>query len=232
LELEEMDQGTIGIANCGRSCLVGKLVADRIIRKDAIKSTLIRGWKPTGMTVFKVLGDNLFWWNLNMCGKSRVLEGRHWVFEGDLFSVEDFNGTIKPMKMEFENASFWIHMFHLPLACMSETMGVQIGSSVVLVEEVEIEEDGIGWSEYLRVRIRLDLSKPLARGRVLKLNGEPSWIAFQYERLPKFCFQCGVIHHGVTGCLGRQRSSSQEVNCIVSDLSLSSAKGIFLNFSF
>jgi hypothetical protein len=46
--------------------------------------------------------------------------------------------------MAFEDASFWVRMFHLPLACMCETMGVQIRSSVRLVEEVKTEEDGIG----------------------------------------------------------------------------------------
>lgn len=105
-------------------------------------------------------------------------------------------------KMEFEKASFWVRMFNLPLACMSETIGLHIGSSVGTVEDVETEEDGVGWVEYLRVKIWLDLSKPLARGRVLKIDGSTTWIAFQYETFPKFFFQCGVIRHGVAGCQG------------------------------
>ncbi len=73
-----------------------------------------------------------------------------------------------------------------------------------LVEEVETEEDGIGWGEYLRVRIHLNISNTLVRGRVLKINGEATWIAFQYERLPNFYFQCGVIRHSAGGCLWRK----------------------------
>jgi len=38
----------------GKNCLVEKLISDRIIGKDAIKSTLIRGWKPGGTSVFKL----------------------------------------------------------------------------------------------------------------------------------------------------------------------------------
>lgn len=64
-----------------------------------------------------------------------------------------------------------------------------------------MDVDGVGWGEYLRVRITLDLSKPLARE---KLNGDSTWIAFQYKRLPKFYFLCGVIRHGVGGCWGRK----------------------------
>jgi len=88
--------------------------------------------------------------------------------------------------MDFDKVFFWVRMFNLPLACMSKTMGVQIGSSVGQVEEVETDEDGVGWGEYLRVRVSLDLSTPFVRGRLLNVNGENTWIAFQYERLPTF----------------------------------------------
>jgi hypothetical protein len=87
---------------------------------------------------------------------------------------------------------------------MSENMGVHLGNSMGVVEAVNSDEDGVGWGEYLRVRIRLDISKSLARGRVLKLNGDNTWVAFQYERLPKFCFQCGIIRHGMGGCLSKR----------------------------
>ena len=53
------------------------------------------------------------------------------------------------------------------------------------------------------MKISIDLAKPLSHGRKMKLEGNSSWIAFQYGRLPKFCFQCGVICHGPKGCLKR-----------------------------
>jgi hypothetical protein len=33
-------------------------------------------------------------------------------------------------------------------------------------------------------------------------NEATIWIPFQYEKVPKFCFKCGVIYHGVRGCTG------------------------------
>lgn len=174
------------IADLGRSCLVGKLISDRLIGKEAIKSTLIKGRRPTGMTSFKVLGDNLFLVEFeHFWDKSRVLEGRPWVFEGSLFSLGDFNGSIPPApaQMDFEKAPFWVRMFNLPLTCMSEAMGVHLGSMMGDVEEVETEVDGVGWGEYLRVKIKIGITKPLSRGRVLKLDGDNTWVAFPYERL-------------------------------------------------
>ena len=60
--------------------------------------------------------------------------------------------------------------------------------------------DGIGWGEYLWVKVMVDLAKPLMRGRMTKVKGNSMWIAFQYEHFSKFYFHCGVIDHGQGGC--------------------------------
>lgn len=113
--------------------------------------------------------------------------------------------------MTFATAAFWVRMYNLPLACTSTDIGFRIGSSVGVVEDVDVVDDGVDWGEFLRVRICVDLSKPLTRGRMLKLMNNSVWVAFQYEKLPKFCFRCGVIRHGLTGCLqsGGRRTSGE-----------------------
>lgn len=147
-----------------------------------------------------MLGDNLFLIEFkNSRDKERVLKGRPWVFEGALFLVEDFDGRLSPSKISFDRASFWVRMLHLPLVCMGKEVGKKIGASVRVVEEVDTDADVVGWGKFLRVKILIDLSKPLSRGRMLKLQGESTWIAFQYESLLKYCFQCGVIQHGKGG---------------------------------
>jgi hypothetical protein len=40
--------------------VVGKLVAERQVSKETIKTTLIRWWKILDPTSFKILGENLF----------------------------------------------------------------------------------------------------------------------------------------------------------------------------
>lgn len=80
-----------------------KLFVDRTIRKDTIKSTLLRGWRPDGTTMFKTLRENLFLLEFEHAwDKERVLEGRPWVFEGQLFAMEVYNGFIDPACMDFE----------------------------------------------------------------------------------------------------------------------------------
>jgi hypothetical protein len=126
--------------------------------------------------------------------------------------VEDFDGWMSSSENTFDKASFWVRMMNLPLACMGQEVGLKLGASVGQVEEVDTDKDGIGWGEYLRVKINVDLYKPLSRGRMLKYDGKSTLIGFKYEHLPKFCFYCGVICHGVEGCLKRSKMRNQEVN--------------------
>jgi hypothetical protein len=150
--------------------VVGKLIADQLVSKETIKTTLLRWWKLSGTLSFKILGENLFLVEFTNEGdKRRVLKGKPWVFEGSLFLLKDFDGRTSPSDLALEKAAFWIRMIGLPLSCMGRETGGMIGSSVGEVEVVDIDVNGVGWGEFLQVRVLIDLMKPLARGRKLKL---------------------------------------------------------------
>jgi hypothetical protein len=198
------------VTTWGRDCIIGKLVTDRYVSMEAVKNGLQRGWKSKGTQKFKVLGENLFIIEFEFeQDKKRVLEGGPWDFEGSLFLVEDYDDRTTPANIKFDRASFWIRMSQLPLGCMGREVGRKIGATVGVVEAVDTDARGVAWGEYLRVKISVDLSKPLARGRKINLEGTPKWIPFKYEKLPKFCFQCGVISHGPGGCMKRNEMKNQ-----------------------
>jgi hypothetical protein len=82
--------------------------------------------------------------------------------------------------------------------------GEKLGASMGELVEVDIAGDGAGWGRSLRLRVVIDLSQPLERGRALKLGGKSFWVSFRYENLPLFCFHCGRVVHGQQGCPRRQ----------------------------
>lgn len=64
-----------------------------LVGKDTIKTPMIRAWHPTGWVSFKNLGTNMFLVEFeNFLDKVRVLEGRPWNLDGNLFSLADFDG--------------------------------------------------------------------------------------------------------------------------------------------
>jgi hypothetical protein len=86
----------------------------------------------------------------------------------NLFLVEN----LSPADLIFEHAAFWIRMVGLPLAFMGRETGRMLGSSVGKVEIIDTDASGVAWGESLRVKVLIDLKKPLARGRMLKVQGE------------------------------------------------------------
>jgi hypothetical protein len=120
---------------------MGKLIADRLISKETIRSKLIRGWRPLRKISFTVLGENLFLLEFQYeCDRIRVLEGRPWVFEKNLFAVEEFDGLSPPSDIDFDKVVFWVRIYNLPLVCMGLEVGKQIGASIGEVEMVDTDE--------------------------------------------------------------------------------------------
>lgn len=53
----------------------------------------------------------------------------------------------------------------------------------------------------MRIRVVINLYKPLERGRTLFISGNPCLVSFRYENLLVLCFNCGRILHDSGGCL-------------------------------
>ena len=77
---------------------------------------------------------------------------------------------------------------------MTPEMAVLIGESIgtVIKSADPLEMRG---GTFMQVRVRVDVSQPLCRGRKTELeDGTEGWVAFQYERLPNLCFFLWIIN--------------------------------------
>jgi hypothetical protein len=53
----------------------------------------------------------------------------------------------------------------------------------------------------MHIHVKLDITKPLCRGRKTRLKkGCETWISFKYERLPNFCYWCSHVTHSNKDC--------------------------------
>lgn len=173
LEMEVHDGEWRDVVSRGQYCVVGKLIAERFVSKETIKTTILRWWKLSGTLSFKILGENLFLIEFTkVVDKKRVLEGRPWVFEGSLFLIEDFDGLTSASEFVFDKAAFWVRMGNLPLACMGRETGKMLGSSVGIVEAVDTDGNGVVWGEFLRVKVHIDLNETIGERKDAKVSKE------------------------------------------------------------
>lgn len=86
--------------------------------------------------------------------------------------------------------------FHnLPIG-ISSTAAKSIVSAAGKVFENNPDEEVYESSNFVRVRVGVDITKPLCCGRKLALrNGQDSWVCFKYERMPNICHWCGKLTH-------------------------------------
>jgi hypothetical protein len=197
----------------GGRCLVGRLWMSRRVNKEAFKEVLTRAWRITRGVIFKELNDNIWLFEFEEVDDlRRVLEGRPWSFDRQMLVINEFDGKTPPAQMAFKHSLFWVQVHDMPLLCMTKGIAVKIGESLGRLEDVDFAGDGPGWGRCVRIRVELELAKPLERGRALRLDGKSYWVSFKYEKLPMFCFECGRIVHGEKGCPipRRQRLSSTE----------------------
>ncbi len=50
---------------------------------------------------------------------------------------------------------------------MVRAVGEDIGNAIGRTIEVDVPENGIGWGRYLRLRVDIDITQPLLRGKIL-----------------------------------------------------------------
>ncbi|XP_042958006.1 uncharacterized protein LOC122293492 [Carya illinoinensis] len=181
--------------------LLEKFCSNRLISKEVVENTLAKVWRISKQAQFTEVSPNIFAIVLdNIANKQKVWSGRPWLFDNQLLVLKEFDGFTPLKQVNFNSESFWVRFHNLPLSCMMEVRGEQIGSTVGRVERVDVQEDGSGWGKFLRVQIHIDLNQPLTRGRTLMVKGKDIWIPFSYEKMPRICFLCGCIKHGQDEC--------------------------------
>ena len=55
---------------------------------------------------------------------------------------------------------------------MTAKIGAVLGESIGDVEEVDADEEQMAWGKYLRVRVAVNISRPLKRGSKLSVQGK------------------------------------------------------------
>lgn len=180
--------------------VVAKILAEKPVRSENLEAALGRVWCPIKGIECKELGDNRFLITLlQPAGKRKALDDGPWMFGRDLVVVVEFDGSKTIDEMEFSSIPIWVRVARIPLGLMTKATGEAVGDMVGSVLEVDADEKGLAIGEVLRVKVRLNIEKPLMRGVTLDAGDGGSvkviWCPLSYEFLPDFCYVCGFIGH-------------------------------------
>lgn len=106
-----------------------------------------------------------------------------------------------PGSVKMDHCEFYVHMKGLPLPFCHGRIAVHIGNSMGKFIDFDEEDHKHNWGAILRVRVSIDITQPLQR--VMNIEGpnnQSLQVTFSYERLPNFCYYCGMLGHLVKDC--------------------------------
>ncbi|KAI4981448.1 hypothetical protein ZWY2020_021940 [Hordeum vulgare] len=182
---------------------VGKVMTEKPIYADGLAIALGRAWCPLKGIRCKSMGGNVFLFTfLQEYGKHKAMKGGPWMMNNDLIVLEEYDPMKRIDEYKFDSVPIWIRVLRLPLGSMDRDVGELIGNGVGEFMEVEVGDDDRAEGEYLKVKVRIDIKKPLMRGTMMQFGekGKSEWCPFEYEYLPEFCYTCGIIGHEAKEC--------------------------------
>ncbi|KAL5739108.1 hypothetical protein ACOSQ2_028288 [Xanthoceras sorbifolium] len=144
------------------SYLVGKVLSNRVINREAFRSILPKIWKTSQEVDIEVLNTNIFafyFWNLS--DRKRILAGGPWNFDKVLIVLEEPRGAGNIGDMLFKESELWVQVHNVPLVCMTREIGLFIGRQIGEVCDIDLGATGDCLRKFLRVQVKVDISKPL-----------------------------------------------------------------------
>ncbi|TXG66495.1 hypothetical protein EZV62_007770 [Acer yangbiense] len=192
------------------SNLVGKILAKKQVTGEAFKAVISKIWQIRKELEVEWISRNTFAFHFSCRDdKDRVLKRGPWSFDDGFLVLEEPEGKGDISKMKFNRADFWVQIQNVPLMCMTVEIGRFLGDIIGKVKDVDGGGSGVCMGKFLWVRVELDIDKPLRRCLCIDNLGdeEETVTPLQYERLPDFCFQCGLLARKAAqwGRIGDQR---------------------------
>ncbi|KAK6160972.1 hypothetical protein DH2020_004353 [Rehmannia glutinosa] len=134
--------------------------------------------------------------------RNLVFNGGPWLFNKQIISLVKQSGAGDIDSMDFN----MVHILNLSLVCLKELCLQFVGRS--LGEVLSVDIDGV----IPRIRVMIDISKPLKMGLWVFLESvsKEFTIPIQFEKLPDFCFSCGMVGHRICECLSKPEKNDTE----------------------
>ena len=128
-----------------------------------------------------------------------ILDRSPWSFDKRSVLLKRFTSDVSSENVTFQQSPFWIRVFNIPIKSMNSTVGIANEIGVPLL--VDAVKSGLAWGPFLRIRVDVDITKPLMRSKMIHIEGmEKGWVYFKYERLFIYYYRCGILGHQERVC--------------------------------
>ncbi|KAL0320553.1 UNVERIFIED_CONTAM: hypothetical protein Sradi_5316800 [Sesamum radiatum] len=172
LVLTEMEDGGLPLSATtwdGRQeddemLVVGRVLIVQAFRFDVLQMTLMNIFRPIkGMSV-RLLEDNQFLISFNhVVDRDRVLNGDPWFIDKNFIILQKVSVQENPKDVELNWSSFHIFIHGLPIRMMMKEVAEYIRNRLSVFLNFDHAQTQFQWGVKIRIRVSLDICKPLIR---------------------------------------------------------------------
>lgn len=157
--------------------------------------------KPNAPANVYAIGEGIYLVGFeSMLDCNKVLARQPWQLSNNLMVFKKAIGNEKIASLVLNEVPFWVQIHGLEIQLLTRYVGELLGNKVGRVIEVDCSANSIAWGRCLRVRVLINVTKPLARGTKVNFDGYSSVVIFCYEKLSDFCYICGTLDHVERDC--------------------------------
>ncbi|KAF4368490.1 hypothetical protein F8388_018614 [Cannabis sativa] len=187
--------------------VVGKFYSKKVISNGTLRKALSGLWKLSLGWRFQTVRPKTFIFHLGSPKEVKyVLGNGPWNLCCGYLLVAALPEDEKWESADLTNLDIWVKAMGVPLPYMAEACIHQMaGRMGKLIQANKVRRNGVILNDFLRFQVRLKLAVPLLVGVSLPDYGDKKvWSYFKYEKLPIFCFKCGVIGHVDVDCSAKK----------------------------
>ncbi|KAL0402420.1 UNVERIFIED_CONTAM: hypothetical protein Slati_4271900 [Sesamum latifolium] len=149
-----------------------------------------------GMEITQLPTNRLLLQFYHVIDRNRALDCCPWSFDKNVLILNELKADENPVNVDLSRCDFYVHVHDLPLSRMNRGLATFIANWLGTFWDIEMDDQGRAWGATLRIRVSLDVNKPLTRAlRIHTTMGEEQLITFTYEGLSIFCCLCGKLGH-------------------------------------
>ena len=152
--------------------LVARFLTKRPINLDAIANTFNPLWRTKTGFRMKYIGDYLVLFSFDYKEDvDRIVAAEPWSFDKNLMVVSRYENETEMVSSNLNTVSFWIQIHDIPLRFRNRGVAEKICEPMGTVMQTENPNEWDGGS-FIRVRVALNISLPLCRGRLITLDNK------------------------------------------------------------
>ncbi|KAM0875940.1 hypothetical protein ACQ4PT_036478 [Festuca glaucescens] len=184
--------------------VIGIYVTTQIYSIRGLFGRMRQIWQLRGGMVEKELDGNKFLIKFEQKGDfNHVLKGGPWLYQDYPMLVAEYDGKSSLADFPVNSKAVWVRVMDIPPGMMTEKWARKMGDQLGTYKEIAKESKNQVWDKFYRVRIVVDVNHLIRRWVKFQDQKTKEMIRYdvKYERMPVFCYFCGIVGHSDKHCL-------------------------------